>query len=188
MDRTTFLDYIKEHHVVKPGTEMQQYMHDAAERAMRITGELNGSYHEPEKVRELISELTGTRIDETFRMFPPFYADFGQNITIGKHVFINSGCRFQDHGGITIKDGALIGHNVVIATINHGLAPEDRAANYFAPVVIGENVWIGANATILPGVTVGDNAVVAAGAVVTKDVPAGVVAGGVPARTLKKIA
>jgi acetyltransferase-like isoleucine patch superfamily enzyme len=120
-------------------------------------------------------------------MFPPFNTDFGKNITIGKSVFINSGCKFQDQGGITIGDGSLIGHNVVLATLNHGFAPNDRSTTYPSPIVIGKNVWVGSNATILPGVIVGDNAIIAAGAVVTKDVPMNTVVGGVPAKAIKTI-
>lgn len=135
-----------------------------------------------------MKKLTGRENDESFRMFPPFYSEFGKNIQIGKDVFINSGCRFQDHGGIIIGDGTLIGHNVVLATINHDLDPQKRGDNILAPIIIGKRVWIGASATILPGVRIGDGAVVAAGAVVTKDVPERVVVGGVPARVLKKIA
>lgn len=107
---------------------------------------------------------------------------------IGDDVFINACCHFQDHGGITIGDSCQIGHNVVFATLNHGLAPEDRGTTYPAPIVLGTNVWIGANATILPGVVIGDNAVIAAGAVVTKDVPPNVIVGGVPAKFIKSIA
>ena len=125
-------------------------------------------------------------MDKTFGMFPPFYTDCGKNITVGKNVFINSGCRFQDQGGITIGDGTLIGHNVVLATLNHGIAPDERHDLFPAPIHIGKNVWIGANATVLPGVTIGDNAVIAAAAVVTKDVPANVVVSGVPAKVIRK--
>lgn len=96
-------------------------------------------------------------------MFPPFYTDCGKNIAVGKNVFINSGCRFQDQGGISIGDGTLIGHNVVLATLNHGIAPGERHDLFPASIHIGKNVWIGANATVLPGVTIGDNAVIAAG-------------------------
>ena len=106
---------------------------------------------------------------------------------MGKRVFINSGCHFQDQGGVTIGNGALIGHNVVLATINHNFDPAHRGDNCPAPIHIGENVWIGANATILPGVTIGDGAIVAAGAVVAKDVPPMTVVGGVPARFIKTI-
>lgn len=172
---------------VKGGSEAHLFMINAANKAQQITAQINGSYKTPEEIRELMSQLTGTEIDESFGLFPPFTSDFGKNIHIGKRVFINSGCRFQDHGGITIGDGCLIGHNVVIATINHGLKPEERADNLPAPVVLESGVWIGSNATILPGVTIGENAVVAAGAVVTRDVPANTIVGGVPAKIIREI-
>ena len=120
-------------------------------------------------------------------MFPPFYTDFGRNITIGRHVFINACCHFQDHGGVTLGDGCLIGHQVVFATLDHGRASEDRGVMYPAPIRLGKNVWVGSNSTILRGVTVGDNAIIAAGSVVTKDVAANTVAGGVPARYIRDI-
>ena len=161
---------------------------DLFQEAVKITMEMNTRYHTPEELRELMSQLTGKKVDDTFRMFPPFTADFGKNITIGKNVFFNSGCRFQDQGGIVIGDGVLIGHNVVIATINHGLDPKEERKNHYAPVAIGNHAWIGSNATILHGVTVGEWAVVAAGAVVTKDVDSYTVVGGVPARVIKHIA
>ena len=134
-----------------------------------------------------MSELTGTEIDESFGLFPPFYTDCGKNMRFGKRVFINSGCKFQDQGGITIGDDVLVGHNCVIATLNHAMDPERRADMIPAPVKIGNKVWIGANATILQGVTIGEGAVIAAGAVVNKDVPARTVVGGIPAKVLKKI-
>ncbi len=102
-------------------------------------------------------------------------------------VFINSGCHFQDQGGIEIGNGAWIGHNVVLATINHDLSPKENRKNHYAPVKIGAHVWIGSNATILPGVTIGNWAVIAAGAVVTRDVPTMTVVGGVPAKVLKVV-
>ena len=140
-----------------------------------------------EEVRNLLSRLFGKTVDESFRVFPPFYTDFGKNITVGKNVFINACCHFQDHGGVSLGDGCQIGHNVVFATLNHGLAPEDRQTTYPAPITLGKNVWVGSNSTILQGVTIGDNAVIAAGAVVTKDVPENTIVGGVPARIIRKI-
>ena len=107
--------------------------------------------------------------------------------TIGKDVFINAGCKFQDQGGIVIGDGALIGHGVVLATLDHDLDPAKRQQLHPGKIVIGKGVWIGANATVTRGVTIGDHAVIAAGAVVNKDVPAGMIAGGVPARIIKPI-
>ena len=112
---------------------------------------------------------------------------FGKNITVGEGVFINACCHFQDHGGVIIGDGCQIGHNVVFATLNHGLAPEERHTTYPAPIVLGKNVWIGSNATILQGVTIGDNVVIGAGAVVTRDLEANTVAAGVPAQFIKSI-
>ena len=111
-----------------------------------------------------------------------FTSDFGKNLHIGKRVFINSGCRFQDQGGITIGDESLIGHNVVFATINHDYNPENRGTMYLKPIVLERRSWIGSNATILPGVTVGENSVVAAGSVVTKDVPPNTIVAGNPAK------
>lgn len=148
---------------------------------------MNGAYHPQEELRALMTRLTGRPVDETFKMFPPFYTDFGKNITIGRHVFINACCHFQDHGGVTLGDGCQIGHNVVFATLNHGLAPDKRKEMYPAPIRLGKNVWVGSNSTILCGVTVGDNAVIAAGSVVTKDVAPGTVVAGVPARYIKDI-
>ena len=167
--------------------ERNAYANMLFQEAVQIGMELNNQYHTPEELREIMGRLTGKKIDDTFRMFPPFYTDFGKNITIGKDVFINSGCHFQDQGGIEIGDGALIGHNVVLATINHDLNPKENRKNHYAPIKIGAHVWIGSNATILPGVTIGDWAVVAAGAVVARDVSAMTVVGGVPAKVLKVV-
>lgn len=162
-------------------------MHAASQEAMRVTGELNGGYHEPERVRELLARLTGRPVHEGVTLFPPFTADFGKNITLGERVFINSGCRFQDQGGVTIGDDSLIGHNTVLATLDHGIDPAHRGDMTPGPIVIGRNVWIGANVTILKGVTVGDNAVVAAASVVTKDVPADSIVVGSPARVVRSV-
>ena len=167
--------------------EIHALMGEMSEEARRVTFRLNSSYHTPEEVRELLSELFGYKVPESLRVFPPFYSDFGKNIHVGENVFINACCHFQDHGGVTLGDGCQIGHNVVFATLNHGLQPEERGITYPAPIVLGKNVWVGSNSTILQGVTIGDNAVIAAGAVVTKDVEPGTIVGGVPARFIKKL-
>ena len=172
---------------VDAGTEAHDLLLQCSHEAMRITSELNAAYHSAEQIRECMSRLTGKPIDASFTLFPPFHTDFGKNITIGKNVFINACCCFQDQGGITIGDGALIGHRVVLASINHGLPPDERHGNYPAPIVIGKNVWIGSGAIVLPGTTIGENAVVAAGAVVTKDVEPYTVVAGVPAKVVKEI-
>lgn len=166
---------------------MHLHMHKMSQRARRITVKINNGFCRKEKLQRLFSKLIGKHVDNNFVLFPPFYADYGQNIAIGKNVFINSGCCFQDQGGIQIGNDVLIGQQVVIATLNHALDYSRRKDMLPKSVKIGNNVWIGAHATILSGVTVGDNAVIAAGAVVNKDVPANTVAAGVPAKIIKKI-
>lgn len=167
--------------------EIYRLMDEMSEEARRITCEINNAYHSQEELRSLMSRLIGKSVDETFKLFPPFYTDFGKNIVIGRNVFINACCHFQDHGGVILGDGCLIGHNVVFATLNHGMNPEDRSVMHSAPIRLGRNVWVGSNSTILRGVTVGDNAIIAAGSVVTKDVPANTVVGGVPAKHIRNI-
>ncbi len=142
--------------------------------AQKITCEMNYEYHNLDEI-------------DDFRVFPPFTTDFGKNIHIGKNVFINSGCRFQDEGGIYIGDNVLIGHNVVLATLNHNENPQKRGNIIPSPIVIGNDVWVGSSVTIVPGVTIGDGAIIAAGAVVTKDVTKNTVVGGVPARYIRDV-
>ena len=187
MDLNAFLEHLNSGEKVQGGSEVHQFMHGVSQEALRITAEINTGYHTPEELRTLFSRLIGRPVDESFGMFPPFYTDCGKNIHIGKNVFFNMGCKFQDQGGIFIGDGALIGHNVVLATLNHAQSPSDRASMIPAPIHIGKNVWIGANATVLPGVTIGDGAIVAAGAVLAKDVPENTIVGGVPARIIRTI-
>ena len=187
MTLTDLLDALDAGETIPANSPLHVVMHATSQEALRITGELNGSYHEPARVRELLAELTGSAIDESVTLFPPFTSDFGKNIHLGKRVFLNAGCRFQDQGGLHIGDDCLIGHNTVIATLNHDLAPSRRGDLHPAPVVIGNNVWIGANVTILPGVTIGDDAVIAAASVVTKDVPAKSLVVGSPARVIRTV-
>jgi acetyltransferase-like isoleucine patch superfamily enzyme len=181
------LDTLNGGQTITGDSPLHAVMHQVSQDALRITSELNGSYHDPEQVRELLTQLTGHHVADSVMVFPPFHCDFGKNLSLGERVFINSGCSFQDQGGIVIGDDCLIGHNVVLATLNHDLAPHRRKDMHPAPIVIGRNVWIGANATVLPGVTIGDDAVVAAAAVVTKDVPAGTVVVGAPARVVRSV-
>ncbi|GAB2603359.1 sugar O-acetyltransferase [Kocuria himachalensis] len=185
MELTDLLEALNAGRTITGDSPLHEVMHRVSQDALRITGELNGGYHEPTRVRELLAQLTGKPVDESVTVFPPFYSDFGKNITVGKRIFLNSGCKFQDQGGVVIGDDCLIGHNTVLATLNHDLAPSRRAAMHPAPVVIGRNVWIGSNVTVLPGVTIGADAVVAAGSVVTKDVPEKSVVVGSPARVVR---
>ena len=180
-------EYFNNNDTIGENREAVDLMRALSREAQKITMRINTQFHEPEEMVALFSELTGNKVDPSFRLFPPFYTDFGKNIHLGKNVFINSDCKFQDQGGIFIDDGALIGHGVVLATLNHDLNPEKRQQLHPGPIHIGKNVWIGANAVICAGVTIGDNAVVAAGAVVVRNVDAYTVVGGVPAKLLKKI-
>lgn len=182
-----FRDYMTSGKPIANGSPIHLMFHQLSQEALKITAEINNKYHTPAELHDLMEQLWGKPVPKTFGMFPPFYTDCGKNTVVGKHVFINMGCKFQDQGGVTIDDGALIGHNVVLATLNHNLDPDHRGDLTYAPIHIGKNVWIGANATILAGVTIGDGAVVAAGAVVTKDVAPCTVVGGVPARFIKAI-
>lgn len=172
---------------IAAGSPAHEFMHKAADEARKTTASINGAYHTDEELRALMSRLVGYRVDDGFRLFPPVYTDFGKNIKIGKDVFVNSGCCFQDQGGVTLGDGCLVGHNVVFATLDHDKCPSKRGGMTAAPIVVGKDVWIGAHATILKGVTIGDGAIVAAGAVVTRDVPPNTIAAGVPARVVKTI-
>ena len=187
MELQDFLDHVNAGKTIEMFSEYMVFSGIMNQEALKITMDLNNRYHTPEEVQEIFSELTGQPVDRTLGLLPPFHTDFGKNIHIGKHVFINAGCSFQDQGGITIGDGCLIGHHTVIATLNHEEQPERRGDLHPAPVVIGNRVWIGSNATILPGVRIGDGAIVAAGAVVTKDVSPNTIVGGVPARIIKQI-
>lgn len=178
--------FINSHHDPVLTEEMNALIMAECYQAHRLTTHLNNTYHEPEEIREILSEITGETVPETLNVFPPFYTDFGRNIHFGQHVFVNACCHFQDQGGIFIEDNVLIGHNTVFATIDHDLDAQSRK-NHYAPIHVGNNVWIGASAVITKGVTIGDGAVIAAGAVVTKDVPANVVVGGVPAKIIKQL-
>lgn len=187
MEITEFLEHMNSGKVVVADSPIHRYMCVLSQEALRMTAQMNGNYRTPDELRALFEQLTGKKVDESFCFFPPFYTDCGKNITVGKNVFFNSGCKLQDQGGITIEDGTLLGHNVVLATLNHSFDPAHRRDLCPAPIHIGKNVWIGANATLLPGVTIGDGAIVAAGAVVSKDVPKNTVVGGVPAKIIKMI-
>ncbi len=182
-----FLKFASEGNLIVAGSETHKCMHSMSQRALRLTSIINNSYHKPEELRELMSELIAQPLDDEFGLFPPFYSDCGQNITIGRHTFINMGCKFQDWGGITIGDDCLIGHNCTICTVNHSKNPDQRGDMTCSPVKIGNKVWIGANVTVLPGVTIGNGAIIAAGAVVTKDVASNTIVGGIPAKFIKNI-
>jgi acetyltransferase-like isoleucine patch superfamily enzyme len=185
MELRDFLDHVSRGAVIEGGSEQHAFMIESAQEALRVVAELNSGYHTADEVRSLLSRLTGRSVESSVTVFPPFYCEFGKNLSLGKDVFINMGCRFQDTGGITLGDGTLIGHGSTLTTLNHGIDPARRADMIPAPVVIGRKVWLGAGVTVVPGVTIGDGAIVGAGAVVTKDVPANAVVAGVPAKVIR---
>lgn len=159
------------------------------QRAMAITAKLNRlTFHDAGEVRALFGELIGTRVDDTFLLIPPFYTTGGADIRVGRNVFINQNCTFYDLGGIDIADDAMIGPNVSLITSGHPIEPSQRREAVLAkPIRLERNVWIAAGATILGGVTVGENSVVAAASVVTRDVPPNTLAAGNPARVIRSI-
>lgn len=155
-------------------------------RTQRLSPALNTS-QTIEEMRERLADITGQAIDPTTSVFVPFFANFGRHIRLGQRVFINHGCSFLDLGGITVEDDVLIGPKVNLITENHPIDPAQRKSLDLKSILIKRNAWIGAGATILPGVTVGEDAIVAAGAVVHKDVEAGTIVGGVPAKLIRRI-
>lgn len=185
MELQEFLDHVNAGRLIEGGSAAHEFMHGAAQEALRVVAELNGGYRTPDEVRALLSQLTGKAVPESVTVFPPFYSEFGRNLTLGERVFVNMGCRFQDTGGITIGDGTLIGHGSTLTTLNHAVDPSRRADMLPAPVTIGRDVWLGAGVTVVPGVTIGDGAIVGAGAVVTKDVAADTIVAGVPAKPIR---
>jgi acetyltransferase-like isoleucine patch superfamily enzyme len=158
-------------------------------RAMAITAALNRlTFDDADEIRALFSWLIGHQVDDSFLLIPPFYTAGGDEIRVGRNVFINQNCTLYDLGGLSIADDVMIGPNVSLITTGHPLQPSQRrAATIGKPIAIERNVWIAAGATVIGGVTVGENSVVAAGAVVTKDVPANTLVGGNPARIIRSI-
>ncbi len=169
--------------------ESKQFAADV-ERAMAITPVLNRlTYADADEVRSLFEELAGHKVGEHFRLVPPFYTDCGRNIRVGARVFINQNCTFYALAEIVIGDDVLIGPNVSLITSEHPVAPSQRRAHLLGrPITVENGVWIAAGVTVIGGVTIGENSVVAAGSVVTRDVPANTLVGGAPARVIRSIA
>lgn len=158
-------------------------------RATSITARLNRlTFNEPDEVRALFSELIGQKLDDTVLLIPPFYTAGGNEIRVGRNVFINQNCTFYDLGGLEIADDVMIGPNVSLITTGHPLEPSQRRSTTVGkPILISRNVWVAAGATIIGGVTIGENSVVAAGSVVTRDVPPNTLVAGNPARVIRSI-
>ncbi|WP_294155602.1 sugar O-acetyltransferase [uncultured Selenomonas sp.] len=187
MNETQFFDRIRRGLPIDMASGTLPFCGAMSETALRVLMELNHTYHTMDERQQLMEQLMGKALPKTLRVMPPFHTDCGRNTTFGEDVFINAGCAFQDQGGITIGSRVLIGHHVVLATLNHDFCPQERATLHSAPIVIGDDVWIGSNATVVAGVTIGSGSIIAAGAVVTRDVPENTIVGGVPARVIRAL-
>lgn len=182
----TIFSELKNGITVTPQHPQINELRNASYATIRLVQQLNASAN-PGETRKILSEITGTAIDETVAIFPPVYINYGKHLSIGKNVFVNFNCTFLTLGGIVIEDNVLIGPAVKILSEGHPLSPAERQSLIPGKIHIKQNAWIGAGATILPGISIGENAVVAAGAVVTKDVPANTVVAGIPAKIIKSI-
>lgn len=183
---TDILERLKSGEPIRLNDPEYYKINEIVSRTIKLSQQLNASDN-IDAVRELLSEIIGIKIEESTTIFPPFYTNFGKFISIGKNVFINHACSFLDMGGITIEDEVLIGPKVNLITENHPIDTKDRRALITKPILIKKRVWIGAGTTILPGVTIGENSIIAAGAVVSKDVPDNVIVGGIPAKMIRNI-
>lgn len=183
---TDIFERLRNGETVSFGDPEYHKLRDVSFATRKLLLQLNQSA-DPEEMRALLSRIMGTEIDESSAIFPPFHVNYGRHTKIGKNVFINFDCVFLDFGGITIEDRVFIAPKVSLLTEGHPLSPENRHSLTVAPIHIKKNAWIGANATIMQGVAIGENAVVAAGAVVTKDVPDNTIVGGIPAKVIRTI-
>lgn len=186
MDKTDIFERLRKGETI-PASDPQAYkMREASYVTKRILIEMNNS-SDPAEIRNLLSQITDTAIDESVTIFTPFYINYGKHTEIGKNVFINFNCTLLDLGGITIEDNVLIAPNVSILSEGHPISPEERHSLISKSIHIKKNAWIGAGATILQGVTIGENSIVAAGSVVSMDIPDNTIVGGVPAKIIKTI-
>jgi len=186
MDKNTIFKRLLKGEIISPEDPESYKLKEASYDTKRLLLQMNNT-SEPQKIRQFLSQIIDSEIDESVTIFTPFHINYGKNTQIGKNVFINFDCVFLDLGGITIEDGVLIAPKVSLLSEGHPISPEQRHSLVPKHIHIKKNAWIGANATILHGVTIGQNAVIAAGSVVTKDVPDNVVVGGIPAQILKEL-
>ncbi|PKB14969.1 sugar O-acetyltransferase [Flavobacterium sp. 5] len=186
METKTIFDRLKNGETISSNDNEAYKMREASFETKKLLVQMNNST-DPVEIRNLLSQITAAEIDESVTVFTPLYINYGKHTKIGKNVFINFDCVFLDLGGITIEDNVLIAPKVSLLSEGHPVSPEDRHSLSVATILIKKNAWIGANATILQGVTIGENAIVAAGSVVSKDVPDNTIVGGIPAKKLKTI-
>jgi len=186
MQTTDIFERLRNGETILPNDPEAYKMREASYKTKELLVQMNNAT-DPAAIRDLLSQITGTEIDESVAVFTPLYINYGKHTKIGKNVFINFDCTFLDLGGIIIEDNVLIAPKVSLLSEGHPLEPENRHALVPKPIHIKKNAWIGAGATILQGVTIGENAVIASGAVVSKDVPDNTVVGGIPAKIIKII-
>jgi len=186
MNKNTIFKRLVKGEIISPEDPESYKLKEASYNTKSLLLKMNNT-SEPQKIRQFLSQIIDSEIDESVTIFTPFHINYGKNTQIGKNVFINFDCVFLDLGGITIEDGVLIAPKVSLLSEGHPISPEQRHSLVPKHIHIKKNAWIGANATILHGVTIGQNAVIAAGSVVTKDVPDNVVVGGIPAQILKEL-
>ncbi|WP_028892924.1 sugar O-acetyltransferase [Tenacibaculum sp. 47A_GOM-205m] len=186
MDKSDIFERLRNGEIIPSSDNQRQELRNASYDTKKLLVQMNNST-DPNEVRKLFSQITDSEIDKSTAVFTPLYINYGKHTKIGKNVFINFDCVFLDLGGITIEDNVLIAPKVSLLSEGHPLEPKNRHSLVPKPIHIKKNAWIGANATILQGVTIGENAVVASGAVVSKDVPNNAIVGGVPAKIIKSI-
>ena len=162
-------------------------LYEDVQRTMQLAAEMNTGSHTEAEVRQYLRKITDNEIDDTVRVFTPLHINYGPGVTFGRDCFLNFGCTLLALGGITIEDDVFIGPHCVLATEYHPENPATRHTLLTKPIVIRRNAWLGANVTVLAGVTIGRNAIVAAGSVVTKDVPDNMVVAGTPAKVIREI-
>ena len=184
---TDLLRKIQKTQEILAGDSLFEEIHEVKAQNEPLIAELNTGYKTADQVRERLAGITGQELDQSTSISLPFQTDFGGHIRLGKDVFINKEAFFVDLGGIDIEDKVLIGPRVTLITVNHILDPAKRRGLEVKPILIQKNAWLGAGVTVLPGVTIGENAVVAANSTVTKDVPANTIVAGTPARVIREL-
>lgn len=186
MQTTDIFERLKNGETISANDPETYKMREASFVTKKLLVQMNNTSN-PTEIRDLLSQITNTEIDESTTVFTPLHINYGKHTKIGKNVFVNFDCVFLDLGGITIEDNVLIAPKVSLLSEGHPVLPENRHSLMVGHIHIKRNAWIGAGAIILQGVTIGENAIVAAGAVVSHDVPDNTIVGGIPAKFLKTI-
>ncbi|RYY37818.1 MAG: sugar O-acetyltransferase [Sphingobacteriaceae bacterium] len=186
MQTTDIFERLRNGEIILPNDPEAYKMREESFVTKKLLVKLNNT-PDADEIRNLLSQITGSEIDQSVAVFTPLHINYGKHTKIGKNVFINFDCVFLDLGGITIEDNVFIAPKVSLLSEGHPTSIKDRHSLIPKAIHIKKNAWIGANATILPGVTIGENAVVAAGAVVSKDVADNTLVGGIPAKFIKDV-